>query len=32
VPGLMRLLRPLMIKKGQSVKRKLKAQMREGQS
>jgi short-subunit dehydrogenase len=32
VPGVMRLLRPLMIKKGQSVKRKLKAQMREGQS
>lgn len=28
VPGLMRILRPLMIKKGQNVKRKLKAQMR----
>lgn len=28
VPGLMRILRPLMIRKGQNVKRKLKAQMR----
>jgi hypothetical protein len=32
MPGVMRLLRPLMITKGQSVKRKLKAQMREGRS
>jgi short-subunit dehydrogenase len=32
IPGIRRLIRPLMIRKGQSVKRKLKAQMRkEGQ-